>query len=434
MSIFLITRRRYYFIFAALSTYILVWFFLFNTPNKLKPSTPTAVKLTKTIFLDHGGRYYHAEVFYSVANLVINLYPESYCRFIVDQRFGERTGLKEFWDTYAKEGPIENFSYNFVEIENYRPLHDQYTNKREVCNPDNITTYFDLRVVVTTPRLNISIFCLTDYVENPKYLFILHHPEYLERDMVKYSNAYIASNSLIARQLSPRTFSPDLFPIQQKPPNCNLPPVFIAQGDISSRRYVTELFWLLNLDQGNLNITIRILTKADKPSFLLNDPRVEYYQNLNMTLFHEKFIHSSFLLLLISPNYRTTKSYLSGHPSSNIAYGKTFNLQFIGHQDVYSAYRTELSITDGYWYDGTHDDFERIIGEALGNFTHNCALASALASVNDQMQEYYKLQHNEFHKILDVINHKPFARNEVLFMLGVGVLIVLVLFAFTWSF
>lgn len=57
------------------------------------------------IFLDHGGLFFHSEVFYPVAVLLTQrLYSSSNLTFVVHKQFAQRTGLLRFWQKHATEG------------------------------------------------------------------------------------------------------------------------------------------------------------------------------------------------------------------------------------------------------------------------------------------------------------------------------------------
>ena len=59
------------------------------------------------IFLDHGGHYFHAEVFYPTAvMLATRHWPNIKLIFVVHRKFARMTGLNMFWRLHASEGVL----------------------------------------------------------------------------------------------------------------------------------------------------------------------------------------------------------------------------------------------------------------------------------------------------------------------------------------
>lgn len=179
------------------------------------------------VFLDHGGHPYHAEVFYSVANLVLQLHPEKNITFVIQSHFGKTEGLFDLFQKYGNRGIINPFNYRFEEMNWYKPLAGREL-KKLICNSDNGQKKFWLRVVVTIANLHGVKSCLLPYANSSKYMFIIHHPTKhsggggFDGSIISWTNSYIASNATLISNLSPRHFSPSLLPVPPKHPNCYL--------------------------------------------------------------------------------------------------------------------------------------------------------------------------------------------------------------------
>lgn len=71
-----------------------------------------------TIFLDHGGQFCHAEVFYPVAVLMATRHwPDLDLTFVVQRKYAVAMGLYDFWLSHASEGVLGTsilLSYNIM--------------------------------------------------------------------------------------------------------------------------------------------------------------------------------------------------------------------------------------------------------------------------------------------------------------------------------
>ena len=323
------------------------------------------------VFLDHGGHSYHAEVFYSVANHVLELYPVNNITFVMEVGFAKEEGLVELFHKYGATGPINPFYYRFEEMFWYKPLAGREF-KKLICNKDNTKSKYWLRVIVTIANLNGVDKCLLSYANSSKYMFIIHHPTKrsggggFDGSIISWNNSYIASNATIISDLSPRHFSPSLMPLLPGRPNCHTPPVFIVQGDPERRNFV-EIDWLL---ETNYSFTVRIMNRVLLRKF--SDSRVEYLENISLLKFHELFLDAAFILPLISPSYGKTRSYFYGRSTSSIAFGTHFRLRFLSHIAVESTFHYEFKSFIHYWHDGRKSSFLKVLKVALAAFDHWC--------------------------------------------------------------
>ena len=213
----------------------------------------TSSKHDLNVLLDHGGNFFHGEVFYSVANLVTKLLPLHNITFFICQHFAEAAGLAPFWGKYAAAGPIPNLQYHIRRTASHWAM-DRACNRSSIdfpamraLDPVNGDTHFDMHVQVTVGNVN-TFGCMPLYVDDPRYLVVMHHAEHGNPHtlMSNWRNSFIASSSEGVRKLTPRFFTPSLMPLHPRPPDCNAPPVFMVQGS-TARRNLTELRVLLDM-------------------------------------------------------------------------------------------------------------------------------------------------------------------------------------------
>lgn len=322
-------------------------------------------------FLDHGGHPYHAEVFYSVANLVRQLHPSQNITFVIHEDFARSEGLDELYRKYGPTGPINPFYFRFDKIPFYTPLAGR-EQRRLLCNSDSLHPKYWLRVVVTVANLPGVSRCLAPYANSSSYLFIIHHPTYRSGGgghdglLLSWSNAYVASNALPIYKLTSRHFSPALLPLSPGRPNCSQPPIFIIQGDPERRNFL-EVNWMLETPQ---RFILRIMNRYLVRTII--DHRVQYIENSSLSFFHETFLDAAFLLPLISPLVGRTRSYFYGRSTSSVAFGAHFRLRFLSHTAVKSTFHNELKSWNHYWHDGSRASFLKAFNLALEGFSKWC--------------------------------------------------------------
>lgn len=323
------------------------------------------------VFLDHGGLKYHAEVFYSVANLVVTkiLATQTNIKFTVDYSFANSTGLIPFWQKYWNSSVLgsSGHTYEFRKMLSFLPK----------CKLTQNSS-FDLVVFVTQVRNFTTVDCLRKYENNSKFLMIVHHPERTDplSQLVPWTNTYVASDNNYIMMVTPRHFSPSIMPLPHGIPNCNKNPIFIVQGELSpDRRVIEELSSYLQMSE-EYKFIVRILTKTKNSN--LTDPhnRIEYHQSLPMVDYHENFLDASFLLPLISPDVDGTRHYFQGHPTSSIAYAAHFHLRVIGHKAIFHSYHHELRDNIGYQHNGTKQSAQFAAVKALNDFYKWCQIRS----------------------------------------------------------
>jgi hypothetical protein len=307
---------------------------------------------SKRVFLDNGGFNYHAEVFYSVANLVVTkiLPKEPNITFVVDRNFAKVTDLISFWDKYWNSSELYSLGHKYE-------FKWQKSILRKCEKADNVTNEFALVVFVTQPISESFVKCLSNYQNNSKFLNIVHHPESHSplAQIVHWNNTYVASDNEKILNLTPRHFSPSLMPLSVSTPNCQKNPIFIVQGGLESyRRNLEELKWYLDMSD-KYKFTVRIMTRSPYPNITDTYHRIEHLQHQPMVKFHEGFLDGAVLLPLISPDFGPTRHYFQGHPTSNIAYASHFNLRVVGHRGILNSYKYELRNNIGYWHNGTKE-------------------------------------------------------------------------------
>jgi hypothetical protein len=324
------------------------------------------------VFLDHGGHLYHAEVFYSVAQLVVQLHPSHNITFVINQEFAMSEGLDQLFLAYGARGAIQPFNYRFDKMPWYTPLAGREY-RRLVCHSDATHRKYWLRVIVTIANLPGVDQCLLPYANSSNYIFIIHHPT--ERSgggghdgsIRSWSNAYVASNATMITDLTHRHFSPALLPLQPSVPDCNQPPIFIVQGDPQRRNFI-ELNWMLAT---NYSFTIKLMNRYLVRSF--KDQRLLYLENSTLLVFHETFLDAAFILPLIAPSYGKTRSYFHGRSTSSIAFGIHFRLRFLSHVALESTFHSEFRSWTHYWHDGRPSSFLQSLRSALNGFSKWCS-------------------------------------------------------------
>jgi hypothetical protein len=109
--------------------------------------------------------------------------------------------------------------------------------------------HFDMHVQVTVGNF-MHVGCMPLYVDDPRYLIIMHHAEEgnLHTLLANFRNSYVASGGEGVAKLTQRHFLPSLMPIEATPPNCGAPPVFIVQGGLE-RRNLTSMKLLFDMVQ-----------------------------------------------------------------------------------------------------------------------------------------------------------------------------------------
>ena len=79
-----------------------------------------------TVFLDHGGVVWHAEVFYAVAKMLERKYWASHksrTKFLIEGHFAKKSGLAVFWDRFVKDLDyriLPKVAYKLRDIHMYR--------------------------------------------------------------------------------------------------------------------------------------------------------------------------------------------------------------------------------------------------------------------------------------------------------------------------
>ena len=295
---------------------------------------------------------------------MINRFPGVKLEFVIHKNFALKVGLDRFWAKYTKVGKLENFVYSLADMPWYKPLAGrQYGQKYLQCNNDETQPKFFLRVSVTVANLRNVRKCLLRYANRTGYMFIIHHPTRKagggghDGTLLRWTNAYVASDSSLIPNLTPRHFSPALMPIPPGQPRCDKPPVFIVQGDIE-RRNLEEINWMLATTE---QFSLRVMTR--QRNTLWNDSRIEYHLNLPMTEFHEAFQTAAFILPLISSNSKKTFTYFHGRSTSTIPYGVHFQLSFVADIHVRDAFGAAFSGTHAgpaikhYWHEGNANSF-----------------------------------------------------------------------------
>jgi hypothetical protein len=322
-------------------------------------------------FLDHGGHPYHAEVFYSVANLVQQLHPTQNITFVIHEDFARNEGLVELYHKYGQTGPINPFYFRFDQILSYTPLAGR-EHQTLLCHPDFLSPKYWMRVVVTVANLPGVSECLAPYANSSSYLFIIHHPTSRsgggghDGSLLPWRNAYVASNAAPIYELTSRHFSPALLPLSPGRPNCSQPPIFIIQGDPERRNFM-EVKWMLETEHP---FTLRIMNRYLVRTF--NDHRVQYIENSTLLYFHEAFLDAAFLLPLIAPSVGRTRSYFHGRSTSSVAFAAHFRLRFLAHAAVNATFHHELKSWTHYWHNGSKASFLKAFRAGLEGFSKWC--------------------------------------------------------------
>jgi hypothetical protein len=323
------------------------------------------------VFLDHGGHQYHAEVFYSVAQLIGRLHPSNNITYVINQEFAAREGLDELFLKYGDMGSIHPFYYRFDKMPWYAPLAGRES-RRLICHSDATHRKYWLRAIVTIANLPGVDKCLLPYANSSSFLFIIHHPT--ERSgggghdgsILSWSNSYVASNATLVSDLTNRHFSPALLPLAPSRPHCKQPPIFIVQGDPARRNFM-EVNWMLAT---NYSFTIKLMNRYLVHN--INDQRIHYIENSSLLIFHETFLHAAFILPLISPSLGRTRSYFYGRSTSSVAFGVHFRLRFLTHVALESTFHTEFKSWTHYWHDGSQQSFLRSLKAALNGYSQWC--------------------------------------------------------------
>jgi hypothetical protein len=353
------------------------------------------------IFLDHGGFNFHGEIFFSVIVLMNKIFiqtnKEPTIIYYISKDFGYRSGLYKFWDRYANEYPLSNINFKFIDIKGYTRVNNICYQNREMSrtsfvNP-NISTHFDLfdvRVTVTLPAASLtnnSKSCLSMYKNDPRNFFILH--QYKRHGIMgTWNNVIMASDSLFITNKVTHHFTPHQMPINPVLPDCRMKPKMMVQGALT-RRDIDELGMFCLLPRsGERDISIVVVSTESLPKnhACKNDSRVEERLSLGMLEFHEAFLGASFLAALIKKaDTGDPMGYLDGHPSSNIAYAKHFNLRIIGHYKLSQAYVNALGPGKHHWHHGDMRSIKHTYEEAIQAFHEYCEVMDNIKSTKGKI-------------------------------------------------
>ena len=205
----------------------------------------------------------------------------------------------------------------------------------------------------------------------------------------------MATDAAVAKQGTPRTFTPSEMPVKAVDPDCGAPPVFVVQGALE-RRLKEQLAWVLldggsnggnneggNNEGGNKGVTLRILTRSSIEGLFSDEQRkrhVDYRQNMGMTEYAEAPLGAAFLLTLISPDVESTAHYFRGHPTSSIAYAVNYGLHVVGRRELRGAYADDLRCLGGHYHDrDTRESVAAAVRDAAAAFHRWCAVEDPAA-------------------------------------------------------
>ena len=347
----------------------------------------TSSKKEFRVFLDHGGANFHAEVFYSTANLITELLPSHKLTFYVDKKWAASMGLTEFWNTYAKDGPLQPFDYKFAAVHGYKPLSQacdrEFITKGLHVIENDRSVYFDMITQVTISDA-MHFGCMPMYVDDPRYVMIIHHAEkeggHMHYMLEPFRNAYVASSSSGVIKETPNHFTPSLMPIKMQPPDCSHPARFMVQGGID-RRNMTELKVLFTMKPPlPMHVSLRSKEKLHADWFHEDNLlRGDYVQFASMTAFHRAFSGAAFILPLIpGAGSGDPKGYLHNHPTSSIAYAANFGLRVVGHKNIGTAYSEVLLGRVGHYHDNSYESVTGCYRSAVKAFHAYCTEAQGI--------------------------------------------------------
>lgn len=285
---------------------------------------------------------------------------------------------------------------------------------------------YDARVVVTIP-LGWKEQSLCPLKNHPKFVFIIHHAEHavvasskcngVFREIVCWSNSFVAGELASLRELYPppclpKTFTPSFLPIaahthtrpsssststspltrvplfsRQLAPCHGSVPRAILFGDLSVRRDLAEIDWVLRTGGRELHVTVLTRHEERREWTSRASWAGQWIRAANMTAFHEAFQGAAFLLAGMSPH--SSQSYFGGHPSSNIAYAMHFGLQIIGHEAIPREYeavlrrerereRARAEEEVGFWHDGSREGVGAATLRAIASWRRRCVCPSSL--------------------------------------------------------
>ena len=104
------------------------------------------------------------------------------------------------------------------------------------------------------------------------------------------------------------------------------------------------------------------------PSNWTEDERVEHLFKEDMIGFHEAFSDAAFILPLVHPS-RDSQRYLSGHPTSSVAYGAHFKLGVVAHSRFIDEYEHDLKPLKKYGHNGTEAGVQEAVRRAVEEFS-----------------------------------------------------------------
>ena len=302
--------------------------------------------------------------------------------FYVHENFAQASGIGAFWGKYAKTGPIRDLKYKIVTLYNYTSLDHACNRESILSGPFFLKTagkkvvdevHMDMHVQVTIHD-HKSFGCLPLYVDDPRYVMIMHHAETgtLHYKLSQFRNVFIASGSAAVKLITENHFTPSLMPMRPNPPNCDKPPLFMVQGSIG-RRNLTELKVLFDMEpQQKFHVSVRSKTALTAEWFMTDD-RGDFLQHTNMTTFHESFKGAAFILPLIpGAGDGDPRGYLHNHPTSSIAYAANFGMRIVGHKNIPVAYPETLEWRIGHYHDNSLESVRHAYREAILAFKEFC--------------------------------------------------------------
>jgi hypothetical protein len=146
-----ITGRKKYILLSIIIILFLIRLFIDEVFYYQKNSTIEKEKvISYKVFLDHGGFNMHAEVFYSVAKLIITqILPtkRNIVAFTIDKEFGNLLGLTPFWDKYWNVSELGTLGHKY-EFKSIKTL-------LSICNKGNVSIVDEYDYVVFVSTHNI---------------------------------------------------------------------------------------------------------------------------------------------------------------------------------------------------------------------------------------------------------------------------------------
>jgi hypothetical protein len=325
-----------------------------------------------TVFLDHNDFVGHAEVAFSVATAIMMKYNEvTNFHWIFHDKFVKFRKYDEYLKKYAANNSIIS-PFNYSLRSEYSTLFQKDENGILTFN-DSLRSLFhyDIRVLLTVhPPLVTSEYNVLE--DDEHFVLVTHHME-MKSPIYMWQNVLCLSNSRAAQKRCSWTLTPSYMPIPIQLPNYCEPPVFIIQGALE-RRFVKELEYILEI-QPHLNITVKILSnQSPVPNVIKGDSRVFLGEFRDTIHYMEALWGASILLPLIHPAHDRWTKYLSGHPTSTIAYSIHFQIPMIAHFAVKEEYFDDLTNANVpcYEHDGTKASIQQAAKKAYQEIRSKC--------------------------------------------------------------